>query len=45
MVDHLHKKRTNVPVVVGDMETSTMPGQFSHLAPDRRSTGGRPTAQ
>lgn len=29
MVDQLHKKRTDIPVVVGDMATSTMPGQFS----------------
>ena len=29
MVDQLHRKRTDIPVVVGDMATSTMPGQFS----------------
>ena len=29
MVDQLHKKRSDIPVVVGDMATSTMPGQFS----------------
>jgi SAM-dependent methyltransferase len=29
MVDQLQKKRTDIPVVVGDMATSTMPGQFS----------------
>ena len=29
MVDQLHKKRADIPVVVGDMATSTMPGQFS----------------
>src|SRR3954454_25332790 len=29
MVDQLRKKRTDIPVVVGDMATSTMPGQFS----------------
>ena len=29
MVDQLQEKRTDIPVVVGDMATSTMPGQFS----------------
>ncbi len=29
MVDKLHSKRSDVPVVVGDMATSTVPGQFS----------------
>ncbi len=29
MVDELHEKRSGIPVVVGDMATSTMPGQFS----------------
>jgi SAM-dependent methyltransferase len=29
MVDQLKRKRTDIPVVVGDMATSTMPGQFS----------------
>jgi SAM-dependent methyltransferase len=29
MVDQLRKKRTDIPVVVGDMATSTMPGQFA----------------
>jgi SAM-dependent methyltransferase len=29
MVDQLRKKDPNIPVVVGDMATSTMPGQFS----------------
>jgi SAM-dependent methyltransferase len=29
MVDQLHKKRADIPVVVGDMATSTAPGQFS----------------
>lgn len=29
MVDQLQKKRTDIPVVVGDMASSTMPGQFS----------------
>jgi SAM-dependent methyltransferase len=29
MVDQLKKKRTDIPVVVGDMATSTVPGQFS----------------
>ncbi len=29
MVDELLKKRTDIPVVLGDMATSTMPGQFS----------------
>src|SRR6478672_3755 len=29
MVDKLHEKRTDIPVMVGDMATSTMPGQFS----------------
>ena len=29
MVDQLHTKRPDVPVVVGDMATSTMPGEFS----------------
>ena len=31
MVDRLHEKRSDIPVVVGDMATSTMPGQFSLL--------------
>ena len=29
MVDRLHEKRPDVPVVIGDMATSTVPGQFS----------------
>jgi SAM-dependent methyltransferase len=29
MVDQLHKKRPDIPVVVGDMATSTIPGRFS----------------
>jgi SAM-dependent methyltransferase len=29
MVDRLLEKRTDIPVVVGDMATSTVPGQFS----------------
>ena len=29
MVDQLRKKRSDIPVVVGDMATSTVPGQFS----------------
>lgn len=29
MIDQLQGKRTDIPVVVGDMATSTMPGQFS----------------
>jgi SAM-dependent methyltransferase len=29
MVDQLRRKRDDVPVVVGDMATSTVPGQFS----------------
>lgn len=29
MVDKLREKRTDIPVVVGDMATSTVPGQFS----------------
>ena len=29
MVDQLHKKRAEIPVVVGDMATSSVPGQFS----------------
>ncbi len=29
MVDELHKKRADIPVVVGDMATSTAPGDFS----------------
>ena len=29
MADQLRKKRTDIPVVVGDMATSTMPGQFA----------------
>jgi len=29
MVDQLQRKRADIPVVVGDMATSTMPGQFS----------------
>ena len=29
MVDKLLEKRTDIPTVVGDMATSTMPGQFS----------------
>ena len=29
MVDQLHKKRAEIPVVVGDMATSTAPGEFS----------------
>ena len=29
MVDQLHRKRSDIPVVVGDMATSTVPGQFS----------------
>lgn len=29
MVDQLHKKRTDIPVVVGDMATTTVPGRFS----------------
>jgi SAM-dependent methyltransferase len=29
MVNQLHQKRPDVPVVVGDMASSTMPGQFS----------------
>ncbi len=29
MVDQLRKKRSDIPVVVGDMATSTMPGRFS----------------
>ncbi len=29
MVDQLHTKRADIPVVVGDMATSTVPGQFS----------------
>ncbi len=29
MVDQLHAKRADVPVVVGDMATSTMPGEFA----------------
>jgi SAM-dependent methyltransferase len=29
MVDRLHAKRPDVPVVVGDMATSTVPGEFS----------------
>ena len=29
MVDQLRQKRTDIPVVVGDMATSTVPGQFS----------------
>ena len=29
MVDQLRKKRQDIPVVVGDMATTTVPGQFS----------------
>ncbi|MDF1603698.1 class I SAM-dependent methyltransferase [Nocardioides sp. YIM 152315] len=29
MVDELHRKRPDLPVVVGDMATSTAPGEFS----------------
>jgi SAM-dependent methyltransferase len=29
MVDQLHRKRSDIPVVVGDMATSTVPGTFS----------------
>lgn len=29
MVDEFHKKRADIPVVVGDMATSTAPGEFS----------------
>ncbi len=29
MVDELHKKRADIPVVVGDMATSRAPGEFS----------------
>jgi SAM-dependent methyltransferase len=29
MVDELHRKRPDVPVVVGDMATSTAPGEFT----------------
>ncbi|KRF32494.1 class I SAM-dependent DNA methyltransferase [Nocardioides sp. Soil805] len=29
MVDKLHQKRADIPVVVGDMATSTVPGMFS----------------
>lgn len=29
MVDQLHKKTTDIPVVVGDMATSTVPGVFT----------------
>jgi SAM-dependent methyltransferase len=29
MVDQLEKKRRDIPVVLGDMATSTMPGEFS----------------
>ena len=29
MVDQLHKKRADIPVLVDDMATSTMPGEFS----------------
>ena len=29
MVDQLHKKRPDIPVVVGDMATAAVPGQFS----------------
>jgi SAM-dependent methyltransferase len=29
MVEQLHRKRADVPVVVGDMATATAPGQFS----------------
>lgn len=29
MVDRLRRKRTDIPVVVGDMATSTVPGEFS----------------
>lgn len=29
MVDRLHAKRPDIPVVVGDMATSTVPGKFS----------------
>lgn len=29
MVDQLHRKRSEVPVVVGDMATTRVPGQFS----------------
>jgi SAM-dependent methyltransferase len=29
MVDILHRKRADIPVVVGDMATSTAPGEFS----------------
>jgi SAM-dependent methyltransferase len=29
MVDQLRRKRSDIPVVVGDMATSTVPGQFS----------------
>lgn len=29
MVDQLHQKRTDIPVAVGDMATSTIPEQFS----------------
>jgi hypothetical protein len=29
MVDQLHRKRPDIPVVVGDMATTTVPGEFS----------------
>ncbi len=29
MVDQLHRKASDLPVVVGDMATSTVPGEFS----------------
>ncbi len=29
MVDQLHRKRADIPVVVGDMATRTVPGEFS----------------
>jgi len=29
MVEELHKKRSDIPVVVGDMSTSTVPGRFT----------------
>ena len=29
MVDQLHEKRADIPVLVGDMATSTVPGEFS----------------
>src|SRR6476659_3995793 len=43
MVDELHRKRADLPVVVGDMATATAPGEFSVVSVEWNRIGNLST--